>query len=235
VARRVGCSVQHLRDLEGAGVVPPATRTSSGHRVWNELHVLSATACRELTRAVGPAPAKDLLRALHHRPAADFLALLDAAHAELHRQRHDLRLAREAVVSIAAEPVESPRPSDAMTITQLATALGTTTATLRHWEAQGLLAPRRTGPGRVRTFTPLDVRDVRVVHQLRTAGHPIPQVRTVLRTLAGSPGSDAALRAGLELRDEQLTGRSRSLLRASAALHDLLTTMRPVAGPAGRG
>ena len=31
VARRVGCSVQHVRDLEQAGFLPPAERTDSGY------------------------------------------------------------------------------------------------------------------------------------------------------------------------------------------------------------
>lgn len=83
VARRVGCSVQHLRNLENEGVVPAAARTSSGYRSWDEVHVLSAVAYRELAQGVGPVLAKGLLRALHHQPSEVFLALLDDAHADL--------------------------------------------------------------------------------------------------------------------------------------------------------
>lgn len=158
VARRVGCSVQHLRDLEREGVVPRADRAPSGYRSWQEMHVHSVVAYRELAHGVGPMPAKVLLQALHHEPPAVFLALLDDAHATLARERRDLRLAREAVAAIAAEPLTAPRPSDTMTITELAGALGTTPASLRHWQAEGLLAAGRAGRGRTRTYSPVQVR-----------------------------------------------------------------------------
>ena len=231
VARRVGCSVQHLRDLEHQGVVPPAARTSSGYRSWGEVHVRAAVAYRELAQGVGPMPAKELLRALHREAPSVFLALLDDAHAALARERHDLRLAREAVAAIAAEPITTPLPSDAMTISELAGALGTTPATLRHWEAEGLLAADRAGRGRVRTYSPVQVRDARVIHQLRTTGYRIPHLRAVLRWLLdpGHPGE--ALDVALHVRDQQLTNRSRALLRAAAALGDVLALENPPVSP----
>jgi DNA-binding transcriptional MerR regulator len=237
VARRVGCSVQHLRDLEREGVLPAAERTSSGYRSWGQVHVLAAIAYRELAQGVGPARAGELLRALHAQPLTVFLAGLDDAHADLARQRRGLRLAREAVAAIAAEPLTAPEPSDSMTITELTEALGLTPATLRHWEAQGLLAPARAGHGRVRTYTPAQVRDARVVHQLRTAGYGIPQLREVLHLLSSTRRADDALDAGLGARDRQLTQRSHGLLRAAAAVHALTALHRaaedtgPEAGP----
>ena len=231
VARLVGCSVQHLRDLECEGVVPPAARTSSGYRWWGEVHVRSAIAYRELAQAVGPAPAKMVLRALHREAPAVFLALLDDAHAALARERHDLRLAREAVAAIAAEPLAAPLPSDAVTISELASALGTTPATLRHWEAEGLLAADRAGPGRVRTYSPVQVRDARVIHQLRTAGYRIPHLRAVLRWLLDPRHPGKALDLALHVRDQQLTNRSHALLRAAAALDDVLASKHPPDDP----
>lgn len=222
VARRVGCSVQHLRDLEREGVLPPAERTPSGYRSWRQVHVDSAVAYRELARGVGPVPARVLLRALHREAPAAFLALLDDAHATIARERRDLRLAREAVATIAAEPLSAPRPSDAMTISELAGGLGTTPATLRHWEAQGLLDAGRAGRGRVRTYSPVQVRDVRVIHQLRTAGYPIPHLRAVLQWLLDPRHAGEALDTALDERDKQLTNRSHALLRAAAALRDAL-------------
>ncbi len=234
VARRVGCSVQHLRDLEDEGVVPPAARTSSGYRSWGEVHVRSAVAYRELAQGVGPMPAKELLQALHREAPAVFLALLDDAHAALARERHDLRSAREAVAAIAAEPLTTPLPSDTMTISELAGALGTTPATLRHWEAEGLLAADRTGRVRVRTYSPSQVRDARVIHQLRSAGYAIPHLRSVLRGLLHPrhprhPGD--ALDEALRVRDQQLTNRSHALLRAAAALNDVLASKNPPNDP----
>ncbi len=243
VARQVGCSVQHLRDLEREGVMPAAARAPSGYRTWSQVHVWSAVAYRDLSQGVGPTRARHLLQALHREPQELFLALLDEAHADLACERRDLQLARQAVVDIAAEPLAAPRPSDDMTISELAQALATTPATLRHWETEGLLNAHRTGRGQVRTYSPTQVRDTRVIHQLRAAGYRIPQLGTVLRSLTTHQHGDGTVDAGLALRAKQLTARSHALLRAAAALHQVMgddtqstATREPATDPpVGRG
>lgn len=117
-----------------------------------------------------------------------------------------------------------------MTISELAGALGTTPATLRHWEVEGLLAADRAGRGRVRTYSPAQVRDARVIHQLRTAGYGIPHLRAVLHWLLDPQHPGQSLDTALNVRDQQLTNRSHSLLRAAAALHDVLASNTPPKG-----
>jgi DNA-binding transcriptional MerR regulator len=203
VARRSGYSVQQVRNLERDGVLPAAVRSDSGYRRYEETHVRAALAYRALAAGVGPVEAKNIMR------ADDMLARLDAAHARLHAERRDLALAKEAVTAIAAEPIEDPRPADSMTISELAGALGLRPSALRHWEAEGLVAPQRSGTSR--RYAPDDVRDARIVHQLRLAGYRIAQIRVVLPQLPHSPEVLAA-------RDASITARSRALLRAAAAL-----------------
>lgn len=65
VARRSGYSVQQIRNLEGDGVLPPAARTDSGYRVYDDRHVRAARAYRALAAAVGPVEAKTIMRTVH--------------------------------------------------------------------------------------------------------------------------------------------------------------------------
>src|SRR3954451_14420903 len=74
--------------------------------------------------AVGPVEARPVLSSAHRGPAAELVALLDAAHARLHAERRGLALGEQAVASIAEEPFDDPRTTDAMTIFELAGALG---------------------------------------------------------------------------------------------------------------
>lgn len=53
VARRVGYSVQQVRNLERDGVLPPATRTATGYRIYGEVHLQSALAYRALAMRRG--------------------------------------------------------------------------------------------------------------------------------------------------------------------------------------
>ena len=220
VARRAGCSVQQVRDLEADGVLLPAARTAAGHRVFGEEHVRAALAHRLLAAGVGPARAREIVRAAHRWPAPDVLRLLDAASAALDTERRDLALAREAAAAIGDEPIADVRPSDAMTVSELAGALGVRPSTLRHWDAEGLVVPRR-GAGGARRYAPADVRDARIVAQLRLAGYRIGPLRALLPGLRGARGRADVL-AALTARDADVDARSLALLRGSAALAALL-------------
>ncbi|MEV6488760.1 MerR family transcriptional regulator [Actinoplanes sp. NPDC051633] len=212
VAQRAGYSVQQIRNLERDGILPPAQRSATGYRRYTDAHVRAALAYRALAAGVGPVEAKRILR------ADDLLALLDEAHARLHAERRDLALAKEAVAAIAAEPINDPSPSDAMSISELADALGVRPSALRHWEAEGLVEPDRAGTSRA--YTPGDVRDARIVHQLRLAGYRIPQIRAVLPQLRQSGDWQDMVAA----RDASIATRSRALLRAAAELDGMLAS-----------
>lgn len=222
VARRAGCSVQQVRNLERDGVLPPASRTASGYRRYTETHVRSALAYRALAAATGPVEAKTIMRAAHADPRSGLLALLDAAHARLDAERRDLALARDAAEAITAEPIRDVRPSDAMTVSELAAALGVRTSTLRHWDAEGLVVPARTGPRGARRYAPADVRDARIVHQLRLAGHRIAPLRALMPELRRARRR-ADLAAAFDARAAAIDARSGALLEAAAALAALLS------------
>ncbi len=225
VARWVGYSVQQVRDLEHDGVLPPAERTPAGYRTYTERHVQAALAYRAFAAGVGPVDAKRLMRAAHHDPE-ELLALLDEAHARLHVERRELALAREAAGRIAEEPIEDSRPSDSLTITELANALGVRPSTLRHWDAEGLVVPRRSAARSTRTYSPGDVRDARIVHQLRRAGYRIDPLRALMPELRLA-GRHEDLVTMLTARGASIHDRSRALLRGTAALFGLLDETDP--------
>lgn len=212
LARRAGCSVQQVRKLEAVGVLPPVARTTAGYRVYGEEHETSLRAYQALTVAVGPIEAR-MVMCETHRDERALLARLDAAHAHLHQERRELALAREAVAVIRAEPIPDVRPTDAMSIGQLATALGVRPSTLRHWEAEGLLTPGR-GPHDQRTYSPADVRDARLIHQLRQAGYRISPLRELMPRLRDAQTAATPLAD----REHGIDRRSRALIPATVAL-----------------
>lgn len=220
VAQRAGYSVQQVRNLERDGVLPPATRSPTGYRIYDESHVRSAQAYRALAAGTGPTDAKKIMRAAH--AGSGLFALMDAAHARLDRERRDLALAMAAARAITDEPIDDVRPSDAMSISELASALGVRTSTLRHWDAVGLVTPGRATTGTARSYPPDDVRDARIVHQLRLAGYRIPQLQALMPQLRAARRWDDVM-AGLAARDASIEARSRALLAAAAALGALIS------------
>jgi DNA-binding transcriptional MerR regulator len=215
LARRSGYSVQQVRNLERDGVLPAAARTPTGYRTYDEPHLHAALAYRALAAGTGPVEAKRIMRA-----GPDTLALLDAAHARLHTERRELDLARRAAEAIAAEPIAEVRPADSMTITELAAALGVRPSTLRHWDAEDLVVPHRDAR-RSRHYAPAQVRDARIVHQLRKAGYRIAPLRELMPQLRQARRG-AELTGVLSGRDASIDARSRALLDAAAALSVVL-------------
>ncbi len=222
IARRAGCSVQQVRNLERDGVLPAAARTASGYRNYGEIHLRSALAYRALAAGVGPVEAKRIVRALHRDPLTDVLALLDAAHAGLDAERADLREAREAVRVISREPMEDVRGSDSMGVSELASALGVRPSTLRHWDAERLVVPDRDQRG-TRRYTPSQVRDARIVHQLRLAGHRVEPLRALMPELRRSRRLEDVASA-LAVREAGITARSKALFEGTAALSRVLVS-----------
>ncbi|MFC0451235.1 MerR family transcriptional regulator [Rhodococcus jostii] len=227
VARRVGCSVQHVRNLERDGVLPPAIRTATGYRIYSEVHLQSALAYRDLALGAGPVEAKRIVRSAHTSPETT-VALLDEAHARLHTDRTEVALAKTAAAAISTEPIEDVRASDSMGVSELATALGVRPSTLRHWDAEGLVIPDRDTPTGTRRYSPAHVRDARIVHQLRKAGYRIAPLCVVLTQLRHTGSSDIG--AALDARDQTITARSRALLDAAPALAALLA-LRTISPP----
>ncbi|KJY34828.1 MULTISPECIES: MerR family transcriptional regulator [Streptomyces] len=222
VARSVGYSVQQIRNLERDGVLPPAARTATGYRTYGELHLQCALAYRALAAAVGPIEAKEIVRAFHRGPTSQALALLDAAHARLDRERAELGQAKDAARAISREPIDDVRASDAMSISELAAALDVRPSTLRHWHAEGLVVPDRDPARGTRRYTPAQVRDARIVHQLRKAGYRITPLRALVPQLRDGRRSrdvDSVLAA----RDAGITARSAALLDSAPALRAVLS------------
>lgn len=228
VARRLGRSVQHVRDLERDGVLPRAERGPSGYRRHTEAHVRWGEAYGALATAVGPVEARTLVLLARTEPVERLAVRLDEVHARLAAERAAVQLAREAAAAIVGEPLQAVRPSDAMGIAELAEAVGVRASALRHWEREGLLVSGRTA-GNARTYSPAAVRDARVIAELRRAGYGIPRLRGVMRDLRerapGEPWDDLARR--LADRALRLDARSVALLRATAALARALTGDRP--------
>ncbi|MFI0976807.1 MerR family transcriptional regulator [Streptomyces sp. NPDC021093] len=219
VARESGYSVQQVRDLERLGVIPPAVRSANSYRSYTSLHIQALRAYRGLAEATGPVEARRLLTELRTATLADAAAAVNAVHVLLAREREEVLRAQQALHAIGAETGAGPvgQESDAMTITELAGALGVRTSTLRFWEEEGLLTPERVTSLRARRYGPAAVGTARIVLALRGAGYGIAAVREALTALQqdNDPAETARV---LQDRLDRIAARTVTLLRAGADL-----------------
>ncbi|MFD9968777.1 MerR family transcriptional regulator [Streptomyces sp. NPDC059015] len=235
VARESGYSLQQVRDLERLGVIPPAARSGNGYRSYAPVHVRALRAYRGLAVAVGPVEARRMLPELWTATLTEAASAVGALHVRLAREREEALRAQQALEAVRAEADTAgiERDGDAMTITELAGALGVRPSTLRFWEQEGLLAPERVTSLRARRYGPSDIGAARIVAALRSAGYGVPAVRELLGTLHRPAGLEETRRV-LRARLDRIAVRTVALIRAGSDVAAVVTTGReppPGTGP----
>ena len=223
LAAASGYSAQQVRDLERLGVIPPANRQPNGYRRFDPAHLTALHAYRQLAVAVGPVKARITMMEARQLPYDEAIASVIALHVDLARTRVDTLAALRALDSIVEDDRISTTPAlaDAMSITELAAALGVRSSTLRFWEQQGLLAPERKAHLGTRVYSLAAIRDARIVAALRAGGYRIPAVQAVIESVHSHTPDDA--RHALQERLRTIATRSDALLRAGTDIADLIS------------
>ncbi|GGS26586.1 MerR family transcriptional regulator [Actinokineospora fastidiosa] len=219
LAREHGISTQAVRNYERDGFLPPADRTPSGYRVYTEAHAAALRAYLALIPAYGHRTAGRIMTAVHDGDLDDALTAIHRGHAQALHDSDTLDAVHEAVIHLTTADTPADRPADTAVraVGELARRLRLTPATLRAWEAAGILAPERDPATGYRVYRAQDVRDAELAHLLRRGGYPLDRIADVVRRLRTAGGADALADA---LRDwrRRLTARGVAMLDASARL-----------------
>ncbi|MBB3662748.1 DNA-binding transcriptional MerR regulator [Prauserella sediminis] len=223
LASASGYSPQQVRDLERLGVIPPATRAPNNYRRFTPRHVVALRAYRGLAAAIGPVVARRTLREVRTLPLDQAAAVVSALHVDLTRLRTQALDAVAALRTIRSETdsYTAETSADAMSIGELAEALGVRTSTLRFWEREGLVLPERVTSYGARRYPQGAIREARITAALRAAGYGIPAVRGTLETVRELGDVDATVEA-LQGRLTDLAHRMVALVAAGADIAALL-------------
>ncbi|BBH63924.1 MerR family transcriptional regulator [Actinoplanes sp. OR16] len=213
-----GLSAQAVRNYERDGFLPPAARSASGYRLYTDQHVAALAAYVALVRGYGYRTAGAVMREVHAGRVPAALVLIDEAHVQLHRDRSTLA----AVGVLASAPEKKPA-----TVGGLANRLGVAPATLRKWEAAGIVTPGRDRAGS-RVYSAADVRDAELAHLLRRGGYPLGRIASAVRQVrsAGRPPELAEWQ-------QRLDDQARRMLTGSARLADYIDAQTYAAPPGG--
>lgn len=236
LAREHGISTQAVRNYERDGFLPPAERTASGYRTYTEAHAAALRAYLALVPAHGYEVSGQIMRALNEGDLDAALTAVDRGHAQLLRDRGTLDAVSQAVghLTSGSEIPRHGRPDgESLSIGELARRLGVTQATLRNWEAAGILVPDRRHQTGHRTYGPDDVRDAELAHLLRRGGYLLTQIATVVEHIRTAGGTQV-LSAALEGWRRRLTTRGVAMLDAAVHLSRYVAVLEirpPDAGP----
>jgi DNA-binding transcriptional MerR regulator len=222
LARSAGLSVQQVRNYVELGMLPAAERAPNGYRLFTTRHADALTVVRQLIEGHGWQRARDIMRAVHAGDRTRAIAGVDESHADLHRQRTQVRTMLRAFQGDPPERLTVRRP---IRITDAAAAVGVRPSALRFWERLGLLtASRERGTG-YRVYDTAQLTRARVIIMLREAGYSVPDVREVVDGLNGTDPTHAW--AALSRREQDLDRIGAARLRGTAAFHHYLTRWAP--------
>ncbi|MGW4486895.1 MerR family transcriptional regulator [Amycolatopsis sp. NPDC004368] len=219
LAREHGLSAQAVRNYDDDGVLPPTERSAAGYRRYTPRHAQALRAFLALRTGHGHQPATEIMRSIHRGDTEAAYRLLDAAHVALLAERGTRAEVATALSTLSAGPSFTGRP---LTVGELARRLDVHPATLRAWETEGILRPRRDRVTGYREYGPDCVRDAEIARQLRRGGYRLAQVAQFLESLREAGGAEA-LSAFLDAWQRRLTARSRALLAGAAQLDAYLT------------
>ncbi|MGW7164069.1 TioE family transcriptional regulator [Streptomyces sp. NPDC054884] len=240
LARGHGLSTQAVRNYEKAGILPAADRTAHGYRTYTPLHARALAAFLALVPGHGHPTATAIMRAVNAGALEEAFRFVDESHARLLEDRRTLQAVERALHDLTAATASEPaRPGTSgntgagigngtapprgggVFIGPLASRLGIRPATLRAWERAGLARPRRDPVTGYRVYDEADVRDVRLVHQLRRGGYLLEQIAPLIAQVRAAGGLEP-LAGALGDWHGRLSARGRALLSGAAELEAYL-------------
>ncbi len=225
LAREHGLSAQAVRNYQDAGILPPTERSETGYRRYTPRHAQALRTFLALRGGHGHQRATEIMRATNRGDTESAYRLVDAAHVALLAERDTRTEVASALGSLSAT-TPAPVHGRPLTVGELARRLGVHPATLRTWEAEGILHPERDRATGYRRYGPGCVRDAEIARQLRRGGYPLRQVARFVESLREAGGAEA-LTAFLDSWQHRLTTRSRALLAGAAQLDTYLGLLDP--------
>ena len=221
LARAAGISVQQVRNYEACGFLPAAERSPAGYRRYTAAHLRALLTARTLIAGYGWEPARQMMEAIHRGEQDAAVVVVDARHADLHRQRQAVQQTLSGLRTVSASLGQGSEPASSASqaqrsIGQAARLLGVRVSSLRFWEAQGLVTPQRDPASGYRWYGPEQMRQLEVIVLMRHSGYQAEAIRAVLDELAAGRAEQAILAAEQWLRE--LAEAGRRCVAAAAAL-----------------
>ncbi|MCM2392157.1 MerR family DNA-binding transcriptional regulator [Streptomyces albipurpureus] len=230
LAREHGLSTQAIRNYEEEGILPAAERTPHGYRLYTALHAQALRTFIALVPGHGHHCASQIMRTLNNGDLDAALTLVDESHGQLLQDRRTLAAVEKALHDLASTEPPAQSERAATFIGPLAQQLGIRPATLRKWERADLIRPRRDPATGYRVYTPTDVRDAHLAHQLRRGGYLLHQIAPLIAQVRDAGGL-APLGAALHDWRTRLTNRRLAMLAAAAELTTCVNGLGPLPRP----
>lgn len=170
IARRLNLSTSALRNYEAKGLVPPAVRSSGGHRMYTEEHAAYFECIQAMSPGYGIEVASEVVKHVQLRDVSSARWCITASQSRLYQDKQlaerNLQML-EVRESNGSEKTNGER--ERMTIGEVSAETSIPGSAIRYWEKEGLLTSSRDPHNGYRMFSRSQVRKVTLLRALRNA------------------------------------------------------------------
>ncbi len=143
LAKAAGISVQQVRNYEALGLLPSASRSQSGYRLYTQQHLAALKTARSLVGGYGWQRMPTIMQALHRGDLGAALATIDTRHAELASKRRECEQTLSALHALTEQPAPegSSRHPQRLRVGEAARQVGVRVSALHFLGTAGPFAP----------------------------------------------------------------------------------------------
>ncbi|WP_218839238.1 MerR family transcriptional regulator [Evansella halocellulosilytica] len=181
IAKKLNISTSALKHYESWGIIPNVERASNGYRIYTKEHEAYFQCIRALKPGFGMDVVKEVMPLIVKGEDMKALWLINERQVRLHEEK---RTAERAVQLLDLKELEDiPRDKSKKTfysIGEVAKQANVSPSSIRHWEKEKLIEPKRSKDSGFRIFTFSDLRKVLIIRTVQKAVYSLDIVREVI-------------------------------------------------------
>lgn len=183
IARKLDVGTSALRHYEEWGIVPPAKRKKNGYRMYTEIHEAYFQCIRAMYPGYGMALIKKIMPMIQQKKFTEALWEVNQIQAALYQKRQQAIQALETLKSDHMEKFMEKRKKKWYMIGETAKVLDVPASTLRHWEKERLIQPRRDPDNGYRIYDKEDIRQLVMIRTLQSSVYFLDSVRSIIKEI----------------------------------------------------
>lgn len=183
IANKLNISTSALRHYESWGLVPKVERAENGYRIYTKEHEAYFQCIRALYSGFGMDLVREVMPLIINKKKLDALWLINKAQVDLQAEKETAQRTVEMLDLKELTDIPKYRNKNSFTIGEVAKEAKVSTSSIRHWEKEGLIKPKRHNESGFRMYSPADIRKVLIIRTIQRVAYSLDIVRSVLSEL----------------------------------------------------
>ncbi|NOU87308.1 MerR family transcriptional regulator [Paenibacillus sp. LMG 31460] len=183
IAKELEISTSALRHYESWGVVPLPERAKNGYRLYTKVHLAYFRCLRAMIPGFGFTLTYDVLRHIQNADMDHAFWLVNVEQAKLHEEKSNADQTLVLLQDPKLTTIKDKKIKNLMTIGEVAGITNVQTSAIRHWEKEGLLFPERAPENGYRLYTPVHVRQILLICNLRKTVYYLEKMKELVQAV----------------------------------------------------